>query len=78
MPFVDAVGMAEHGRDWSEEWAELRDWINETTTKRKNIAIKSGISLVMVNTGFVRLMSLVISILRGRARLSLHMRQAME
>lgn len=41
--------MAGHGKYWNEELEELRDWIKETKTPRKNIAIKLGVSLGTVN-----------------------------
>lgn len=41
--------MAEHGKYWSDELAELRDWLKETKTKRKDIATKLGVSVGTVN-----------------------------
>lgn len=41
--------MAEHGKYWSEELVELRDWLKKTNTKRKDIATKLGVSVGTIN-----------------------------
>lgn len=41
--------MAQHGPYWSDELIEIRDWLKETKTKRKDIATKLGVTLGTVN-----------------------------
>ncbi len=41
--------MSEHGKYWSEELVELRDWLKETKTKRKDIAVKLGVTIGTIN-----------------------------
>lgn len=41
--------MAEHGKYWSEELVEIRDWLKETKTDRRYIATKLGVSVGTVN-----------------------------
>lgn len=41
--------MAQHGKYWSDELVELRDWLKETKTSRKFIATKLGVTIGTVN-----------------------------
>lgn len=43
------ITMAQHGKYWDEELQEIRDWLSETKTSRKSIAIKLGVSVGTIN-----------------------------
>lgn len=41
--------MRGHGKYWTEELEEIRDWIKETNVSRKYVAVKLGVSEGTVN-----------------------------